>query len=113
MPYISVKLSTPTTLESTNALKEKLGKAISLIPGKSEAHLMVEIESDCTLFFHGESGKMAFVEVKLLGKSTKSAYTSLTAEICTILNELYAIDGSNIYVAFQELENWGYNSFMF
>ena len=42
MPFIESKLSVKTTQEQQKTLKERLGQAISLIPGKSESWLMVD-----------------------------------------------------------------------
>lgn len=44
MPFIKVKTSCPITKEQESELKARLGKAIELIPGKSEAYLLLEFE---------------------------------------------------------------------
>ena len=43
MPFINSKVNVPLTEEVKEALKTKLGQAISLIPGKSENWLMVAL----------------------------------------------------------------------
>ena len=47
MPFIDVKLSCSLTKVQETALKAELGRAISLIPGKSESSLMIQF-SDCS-----------------------------------------------------------------
>jgi hypothetical protein len=45
MPYINTKLSTSLSKEKETALKEQFGKAIALIPGKSESWLMLGLRT--------------------------------------------------------------------
>ena len=42
MPFINSKVSVKTTEKQQKELKTRLGKAISIIPGKSESWLMVK-----------------------------------------------------------------------
>ena len=66
------------------------------------------------MMFRGSSAEpTAFVEVKILGSSTKEAYAELTAEICNILSEEAGVAGSNCYVKFEEVKYWGMDGFMF
>ncbi len=110
MPYINTKVSVGVPKEKEENIKKKLGKAIELIPGKSEQWLMVAFEENCSLYFKGSAEKpMAFVEVKLFGRSTKDAYQKLTAEITTILKEELSIPADCVYVTYTEVDHWGWN----
>ncbi len=111
MPMISTKTTTPITKEQELILKEKLGKAIEILPGKTEMWLMLEFEDNCRLWFRGDnSSPLAFVEVSALGTINPSAAEKLTAEICNICKEVLGIDGSGVYVKYEETDKWGYNS---
>lgn len=113
MPFIDARFSTPVNEKQQVAIKTRLGEAISLI-GKSEAYLMVQIQSDCNIYFKGnKDDDSAFFEVKLLGKSTKANYEKLTAALCEIASEELAIPTNRVYVKFEEVEYWGYDSFVF
>lgn len=91
-----------------------MGKAIEILPGKTEDWLMLSFEDECSLYFKGESDrKIAYVEVKLLGKSTKEAYDKLTSEITKILNQELDITPDSIYVKYEEVTYWGYNGHNF
>jgi len=50
MPFIDVKLSESLETEKIESVKTELGKAIPLLPGKSENYLMVNIEPECHLY---------------------------------------------------------------
>jgi len=114
MPYINAKVSSKLNDEKINAIKTKLGKAIELIPGKSEAYLMVNIEDNCHLYFKGDnSAPTAFTEVAIFGSASKSDCEKLTEEICNILSELADVPPDRSYVKFEYSDKWGFNGFMF
>ena len=51
MPFINVM--TNSEIKDKNALKSELGNAITAIPGKSEAWLMVKLEDKADMYFKG------------------------------------------------------------
>lgn len=114
MPFINVKTNVSLNENKKTTIKSRASKAISLIPGKSEAYLMCAVEDGVSMMFQGDDDKnIAFVEVKIFGSSTKENYGRLTAEICNILSEEAGVDGKNCYVKFEEVKYWGMDSFMF
>ncbi len=110
MPFIDSKISISVSEEKEKELKARLGQAISLIPGKSEAWLMTGFEDNYHLYFKGDnSAPMAFVEVKIFGKENPGAFDALTGEICKIYNEVLGIASNHIYVKYEAVANWGWN----
>ena len=110
MPMISTKTSTPITAEQELILKEKLGKAIELLAGKTESWLMLGFEDNCRLWFRGDnSSPLAYVEVSALGKINPADAEKLTAEICRIFKDILGIDGSGVYVKYEETDKWGFD----
>lgn len=113
MPFINTMVTTEITFSKEEALKEKFGKALSLI-GKPEAYLMLNFSENCRLWFAGTNDEdAAFVEVALLHSAPKASYAKLTEAICQILNEELSIPTNRIYVKYSETEFWGYDGFMF
>lgn len=113
MPFINAKFSTPVSAEKEIELKTALGDAITLL-GKSERYLMVEIQDSRRLYFGGKnSAPIAFFDVSLLHSAPRASYEKLTERLCEIAKDVMDVDGENVYVKFEETENWGYNSFMF
>lgn len=109
MPYINTKTSIPISKDAEENIKTRLGRAVTLM-GKSESHLMVNMEDNCRLYFAGTNDEpAAFVEVRLFGKASKKAYDDVTAEITKIIKEELAIPGNRIYVQYEEVPNWGFN----
>ena len=101
MPYIGTKLSIPLPAPQEAALREALGKAISLLPGKNE---------NWRLYFRGgNAAPMAFVEVKVFGSAPADAYEALTARICDIFHDQLQIQPDHVYVQYEETQHWGWN----
>jgi phenylpyruvate tautomerase PptA (4-oxalocrotonate tautomerase family) len=110
MPFINTKTNVEISKEKEAVIKQKLGKAIELIPGKSEDGLMVSFEDRCSLYYKGESDKpIAFVEVMILGSSTREAYQNLTEAITNIIYEELNIAKNQIYIRYEETQYWACN----
>lgn len=113
MPYINAKFSTPVSAEQELRLKSALGDAITLL-AKPERYLMVEIEDNRRLYFGGRNDRpIAYFDVALLHSAPRASYEKLTARLCEVAKDVMGVDGDNVYVKFEETENWGYDSFMF
>lgn len=109
MPNISTKVNVSIPQDKEIAIKTKLGKAISLLSGKSESWLMCSFEENCHLYFQGKDDPAAFVQVQVFGKINPSQAENLTAEICNIIESELAISQSRIYVKYEEVSLWGWN----
>lgn len=111
MPFIEVK--TNQNIKDKETLKAQLGQAITAIPGKSEAWLMVELEDNKSMYFKGSDEPCAMFEIAVFGNASDSAYDDLTKRICTISEELLAVPADRTYVKYTEIDHWGYNNFNF
>ncbi len=108
MPFIDCKVNIDISKQQEQELKDEFGKAIALIPGKSENWLMVNIQHKCSLYFRGSNEKpTAMISVTVYGKSNPSAYDALTARFNTILRNVLNIE--DMYVSYSETSNFGYN----
>ena len=110
MPYIGTRVTTKISPEKEKVIKEKLGKAIAILPGKSERWLMTEFTDDCRIWFGGDaSAPSAFIEVKVFGGEDKAGFSKLTGEITKIINEALNIAPDRIYITYDAISNWGWN----
>ena len=109
MPFINVKTNSTVSKEKEVSIKSALGQAITAIPGKSENWLMVEIEPERKLYFKGSDAPAAMVEVSVFGSANSAAFSSLTNQVCGILNSELGIDTSRIYVKYEATSDWGWN----
>ena len=110
MPFIDVKTTASVSDDKCEALKTEIGKAISLIPGKSEGWLMVEIEPDKKIWFRGDdAGDSAMVTVAVFGSVSDRDAEKLTDRITEILSSQLGIAPDRIYVSYSEHDKWGWN----
>ena len=108
MPFININTNVSVSKEKEASIKTKLGKAIELIPGKSENWLMVGFEPEHPLYFRGsDSERIAFVEVSVYGRVSRQAADKLTAAITEILEQ--ELDIQQSYIKYEEAEIWGWN----
>ena len=95
-------------------LVKLLGKAIELIPGKSEEWLMINVSDSQRMAFRGNTADgCAILEVKIFGKTTDAAYDAMTKELCKIASAVTGISPSSIYVKYEECFRWGWNGMNF
>lgn len=113
MPYIDANVSVKLDSERIEKIKSAFGKAISLIPGKSESYLMVKISDGCNLYFKGDSSPAAMCSVSIFGNASEKSCEALTKEICNILEREADIPPTQTYVKFQFIDTWGYNRSLF
>ncbi len=110
MPFIDVKTNKQVSKNEEIALKAALGKAIAILPGKSEQWLMLEIKDGCRMYFHGDDAPCAMLQVQVFGKINTEKCEELTAEICRIMDDTLQISPENTYVKYEEISLWGWNS---
>ena len=110
MPFIETKTNVTVSKESEKALKEKLGQAISILPGKSESWLMLAIEGDVPMYFRGnDADPVAFVDVKIFGNASSDAYSKMTAELTKIYGEILGVAPDHMYIRYYGSADWGWN----
>ncbi len=110
MPFIDSKVTVKISDSQEKELKTRLGKAIALLPGKSERWLMTGFKDDYHLYFAGDnSDPSAFVDVSVFGAPDSAAFSKLTAEITKIFGEVLKIAPDRIYVKYSATRDWGWN----
>ena len=109
MPYIATKTNVGISGRKKQALKERFGEAIELIPGKSEDWLMLSFRDNVDMFFKGEDEPCAVCQVKLYGSAQEEDYARLTEALTDILYEELAIPMERIYITYEEISTWGWN----
>lgn len=108
MPFLNVKTNVPVDAAAAERIKTQLGRDIAVLPGKSEAWLMVGIEPEYRLWFKGTDAPAALVEASVFGEVDASS-AALTAKICALLEKELGIPQDRTYVRYSAHENWGWN----
>ena len=110
MPFIDAKISKKITKDEEVELKTRLGRAIAVIPGKSEQWLMAGFKDDYHLYFRGDDSEpIAFIEVSVYGGPDREAFNRMTAELTKIFGDVLGIAADHIYVKYSPTADWGWN----
>lgn len=110
MPFINSKVTVKIGENEKKNIREGLTKAAANILGKPEQYLMLGFEEECDLYFQGNNdAPTAFVEVKIYGRASSTAYDKFTQAVCDLLEKQLGIPGNRIYVKYEEVSQWGFN----
>lgn len=107
MPFINVKTSCPIANDQELRLKAAFGRAIGLIPGKSEESLMLSFSDSCRMWFGGsQEGPIAMVETAIYGSAAPEDFQRFGQEAARILRE--ELGAAHTYVKLQQTTDWAW-----
>ena len=110
MPFIRTTTSEKITKERELDLKADFGRAISLVSGKAERHLMLAFHDSVKMAYQGDNETpLAMIEVQLLGESDAGELDMLTAALTESVRRVLGIDPTRIYVNHSFYKHWGVN----
>lgn len=108
MPFITSRVNRSISREQELQLKNRLGKAICMVPGKSEQYLMLNFEADSHLYLRGDDSQpMAYIEAAIWGNEAHLGYDQFTAEVTRIFHEVLGIQPDHIYIRYSDIPDWG------
>lgn len=107
MPYIAINTSKPLSEAQKDELKTALGEKITVIPGKSESRLMVDISDNHTMYLAGEKRELAYVDVKCYGATEFENQKAFTEVVFEIVQRVTGLPQNGIYLTYSEFANWG------
>ena len=108
MPFIIAKTNVPVGEDAERELKSAFGRAISLVPGKSEDYLLVEVQDKCRLYLRGKNNEpIAYVTASIFGNESHAGLRELTAEITRAFGEILGVPPTNVYIKYEDISVWG------
>lgn len=107
MPYILINTSKKLSDTQKEELKSELGEKITIIPGKSESRLMIDISDDRTMYFAGEKRELAYVDVRCYGTTELENKKAFTEATFATVKQITGLSQDSIYLTYSEFENWG------
>ncbi|MBQ3179821.1 MAG: hypothetical protein IJB55_00490 [Firmicutes bacterium] len=107
MPYIRVATSQNWTEQQMNDLKAGLAAATTLIPGKTEAALMIELDHGRDMYFQGIKRELAYVDAKFSGCIELEYKQHFTVAVFQLLKEVCQLADDAVYVTCSEFDSWG------
>jgi phenylpyruvate tautomerase PptA (4-oxalocrotonate tautomerase family) len=107
MPLIIVNTNLTLEKKQKEAIKSGFGKAITLLPEKSEKILMVDISDSHTIYFGGEDAERAYVDVRIMKSSNFEQKAEFTRAVFELLYETTGLKDSEIFIIINEYDIWG------
>jgi phenylpyruvate tautomerase PptA (4-oxalocrotonate tautomerase family) len=107
MPYLSVTIGQKLEAAQREKLKTELGRLITIIPGKSESDLIVNIQ-DTPLYMGGAEVPCVYIDLRVYTKTTEEAKKRFTRETFALITRDLGIPPERQYLTIGEYENWGY-----
>ena len=111
MPFINCLLNTTVDAAQCDTLKTHIADAMETIAGKSESSLMVAVQPDITLYFHGERDiPVAYISIRYIGVFPKDVKEELSNTITHLLEETVSVSRENVFVSFTSVqrEDWAW-----
>lgn len=108
MPFITCKVNRPVSREQELALKSRMGRAIGLVPRKSEQYLLLSVEPESRLWLRGDDSQpMAYIDAAIFGNEGHLGYPEFTAEVTRALGDVLDIPPDNVYIKYEDIAAWG------
>jgi hypothetical protein len=109
MPYISVTIGQKLATAQKEKLKTELGRLITIIPGKTEPDLIVNIQDSGTVYMGGAEVPCAYIDLRVYTKTHDEAKKRFARELFAFIAREFAIPAERQYLTISEYENWGYD----
>jgi hypothetical protein len=109
MPYISVVIGQKLSAPQKEVLKSELGRLITIIPGKTEPDLLVNIQDGGSLYMGGTSAPCVYIDLRIYTKTDPEAKKRFTRELCTLITSQFGIEAVRQYLTISEYDHWGYD----
>lgn len=107
MPYIRMATSCALTLAQKDEFKAGLAEVIGLIPGKTEASLMVEVDDGLTMYFKGERRDLAYLDAKFSGETDFEHKKQFTEAVCRLAQKVCELPPDSVYLTYSVFKEWG------
>lgn len=107
MPYIQVNTSKKLSPEQRDQLAAALGERISIIPGKVEKGLMVDIVDGRHMYYAGHKADAAFVEIRCFGTTAYEAQKAYAVSVFEVLESQLGLGKGQVYFNHVDMLRWG------
>ena len=107
MPYIRMATSRELSMGRKEEFKSGLAEIIGLIPGKTEAALMIEIDDGLTMFFQGEKRDLAYLDAKFSGDTEFGHKKQFTEAVCALAQKVCNLPQNAVYLTYSVFNEWG------
>jgi hypothetical protein len=109
MPYLAVNVSQKLSAAKKEILKAEFGRLITIIPGKAEADLMVDLADDRAMYMGSGAVPCAYIDLRVYTKADGEAKNRFTRAAFALLTRELGIKPEHQYLTITEFDHWGYD----
>jgi phenylpyruvate tautomerase PptA (4-oxalocrotonate tautomerase family) len=109
MPYLSVNIGKKLEAAQKEKLKTEFGRLITIIPGKTEPDLMMNIRDTDAMYIGCAQTPCAYIDLRMYTKTTAEAKKRFTSETSSLITRELGIPPERQYLTIAEYESWGYD----
>lgn len=106
MPFLVFKTNEPISRAQEIELKERIGCAISHVPGKSEQGLLVAFEDGARIWLAGDDAPAVYVEASVFANEGHAGYGALSRDIAVACRDVLGISPDRVYVSYSDIPIW-------
>lgn len=111
MPYCEVITTVKVPAETEMTLNHALTRVIENIPGKTERWVMTHIADEAKMAFAGTNdAPAAMITVKTFGTPEAQYYDVLTKAFCREVAPILGVSPERMYIVYEPIDHWGWNS---
>ncbi|MDR1213584.1 MAG: hypothetical protein LBK54_05790 [Propionibacteriaceae bacterium] len=107
MPYVHVRVGRPLTDQERDALGDRVGRLIEVIPDKSFVKTMIDIDDDCRIYRGGRRTACAFIETQLRRPNETEAKRDYAEGLFTVCQDVLGLSNDQVYLTVVEVDHWG------
>ncbi|MDR1077539.1 MAG: hypothetical protein LBL55_02525 [Propionibacteriaceae bacterium] len=107
MPYVHVRVGRALTDPERDALADQLGRSIELIPDKSFAKTMIDIDDDCRIYRGGRRTTCAFIETQMRRPNSTEVKSDYAERLFTVCQDVLGLPNDQVYLTVVEVDHWG------
>ncbi len=110
MPYLTIRTNQTLNEEEKSAVCRLASECIAERLGKSEAYVMVSVDTDIAMTFAATDRPCAFVELKSIGLPA-GAIADLSKHMCQMIEKNLGVASERVYIEFSDVDRtfWGWN----
>ena len=87
-------------------LKSRIGQAVSLVPGKSEASLLLCFEPPCRLYLRGAEVPAALISADFFSSEDYVGFDRFAAAVSRAFCDVLSVPPENAFIRFGDIGVW-------
>ncbi len=106
MPFVTVRTSAAMDRGQELELRTRIGRAVSLVPGKSEASLLLCFEGAGRMYLRGQEALSAYITAEFFGNEDHAGFNRFAAAVSRSFYDVLGVPAENVFIRFGDIDVW-------